>query len=152
MKGLHGELFGVLGAPSPRADPALLAGLGAGWCTITRNEERRRTLQHSRVHQYTTRRPRLCSKAELHLFRCIALQNQKCSWTRFAAGPGGPETWHCLGRKLRAFFTNSCSVLSNGCAFVYMAQGSQVPCAICSFLYFQALVSHPPSQTHFENA
>ena len=39
----------------------------------------------------------------LHLFRCIALQNQKCSWTRFAAGPGGPETWHCLGRKLRAF-------------------------------------------------
>ena len=34
MKGLHGELFGVLGAPSPRADPALLAGLGAGWCTL----------------------------------------------------------------------------------------------------------------------
>ena len=107
MKGLHGELFGVLGAPSPRADPALLAGLGAGWCTLYK-ERGTTTYSACSTRAYTSTPPAgLDSEATLvlvlHLFRCIALQNQKCSWTRFAAGPGGPETWHCLGRKLRPF-------------------------------------------------
>ena len=110
MKGLHGELFGVLGAPSPRADPALLAGLGAGWCTLY--NERGTTTYSAALARTPVHHPQASTLQQgrvatlvlvVHLFRCIALQNQKCSWTRFAAGPGGPETWHCLGRKLRAF-------------------------------------------------
>ena len=100
------SFLGSWGLPPPVRTQPYWPDSAPGGVHCTRNEERRRTLQQPRVHQYTTRRPRLCSKAELqllHLFRCIALQNQKCSWTRFAEGPGGPETWHCLGRKLRAF-------------------------------------------------
>ena len=89
------SFLGSWGLPPPVRTQPYWPDSAPGGVHCTRNEERRRTLQHSRVHQYTTRRPRLCSKAELHLFRCIALQNQKCSWTRFALAVPAPTTLTC---------------------------------------------------------
>ena len=111
VEGLHGELFGVsglLGGPSPSPGPSLTG------------RTRRRLLTGVLCHTpaYTSTPPGLHSAPAEELGGTRGLvhsagggalvqvhpeQNQKCSWTRFAAGPGGPETWHCLGRKLRAF-------------------------------------------------
>ena len=102
MKGLHGELFGVLGAPSPRADPALLAGLGAGWCTLYK--ERGTTTYSAALARTPVHHPQASTLQQgrvatlvlvVHLFRCIALQNQKCSWTRFALAVPAPTTLTC---------------------------------------------------------
>ena len=95
VEGLHGELFwglGLLGGPSPRAAPALLAALGAGCSPVYSATHRRTPVHHqaSTLHQCKWhQRPGAGGGA---LVQMQPVQNQKCSWTRFAQVVSAPTT------------------------------------------------------------
>ena len=101
VEGLHGELFwglGLLGGPSPRAAPALLAALGAG-CSPVYSATHPRTPVHHQASTLHQKKNLVAPEAWCTsaggggaLVQMHPVQNQKCSWTRFALVVSAPTT------------------------------------------------------------